>query len=117
MPFLFCGTRRVPTTLELTNLFLRDPLIAVPVEGDMQALDLDGGYDAGPAEVSLLLVGLPRRQVTGAGAAMLYLAGGRQAETLLRPLVRFHLWHDGLPSLFLGSLETRPVIINPTSLA
>ena len=65
----------------------------------MDAPILNAADDTGPAEVSLLLVGLVRRQVTGAGAAMLRLSGGRQAETLFRSLVRFHLGHDGLPWL------------------
>ena len=74
-------------------------LVAIAVEGTVQALVLDAADDARPAEVALLLVGLMGRQVTGAGAAMLRLSGGRQAETLFRSLVRFHLGHDGLPWL------------------
>src|SRR5208337_2130454 len=87
-------------------------LITVAVESNVQSLDLDAVDDAGPTEVSLLFVGLPRRQVAGTGVAMLHLAAGRQTEAFLRPLVRFHLGHDRLPALFLGSIRTRPVIIN-----
>ena len=60
----------------------------------MDAPILNAADDTGPAEVSLLLVGLVRRQVTGAGLAMLRLSAGRQAETLLRPLVSFHFGHN-----------------------
>ena len=87
-------------------------LVALPIEGSGEVFVPHVANNAGPAEISLLFVGLVRGQMAGAGPAVLHLAGGRQAESLFRSLMRFHLGHGRKPSLFsLGSFGIRPVIL------
>ena len=97
----------------------------MPVQRSGQILIPDVANNAGPAEVPLLLVGLPRGKVAGAGAAVLRLPGGREAETLLRPLVRLHLGHDRISLGKTGFAscrrlwpnQVRPIILKSPALA
>ena len=67
--------------------------VTISVQGDRDLRHFHGVARAGPAEVPLLLVGLARRQMAGAGLAVLGLSPSAEAEAFLRPLMGLHLGH------------------------
>lgn len=71
-----------------------DCLVAVAVEGTGDAFDHAGLQSVCAAELADPLLVLARRQVAGAGRAVLYFATGRQPEALLRAFVCLLLGHD-----------------------
>jgi hypothetical protein len=73
-------------------------LVAITRERLDDLLARGFGRDRRTAELTRPLLGHPRSQVAGAGRAMLHLAGGRQAEPLLRTFVCLLLRHGRPPS-------------------